>query len=92
MTVSCVSYYHTICDTHIVSLYVISLYVIQYVYQCDIHINILQVENIHINKLKNKNHMGCRKKFLVKLTSIYDQHCPENKHRENISQHNKGHI
>ena len=51
---------------------------------------------IHINKLKNKNHMtisiNAEKAFDRIHSSIYDKNSPESGHRGNLSQHNKAHI
>ena len=50
----------------------------------------------HINKLRNKNHMiisiDAEKSFSQNSTVIYDKTSPENVHRGNLPQHNKGHI
>ena len=50
----------------------------------------------HINKLKNKNHMiisiDAEKAFDKIQHPVYDKNSPENGHRGNLPQHNKGHI
>ena len=49
----------------------------------------------HLKMVKNKNHMiifrGI-KSFSQNSTPIYDKNAPENGHRRNIPQYNKGHI
>ena len=50
----------------------------------------------HVNKLKDKKHIiisiDAEKAFEKNSTPSYDKNSPESRHRENLSQHNKGHI
>ena len=50
----------------------------------------------HINKLKNKNHMiisiDAEKAFDKIQHQFMIKNSPESRHRENLPQHNKGHV
>ena len=49
----------------------------------------------HINKLRNKSHMIIltdADHCMINSRPLYDKNSPENWHRENPPQHNKGHI
>ena len=59
--------------------------------------NICKLINVihRINKLKDKSYMIISidtEKAPQNSTPIYDKNSPESRHRENLPQHNKGHI